>query len=84
MGGTQFVGLWGFMKNACCGDAAGIMCKALCDRVLCVTWFGCLLEQQLAYFGDVVPAVHPGVSSARIHCGVPDTAVFEIILQLEG
>jgi hypothetical protein len=24
VGGTQFVGLWGFMKNACCADAAGI------------------------------------------------------------
>jgi hypothetical protein len=24
VGGTQFVGLWGFMKNACCIRAAGI------------------------------------------------------------
>ena len=83
MGGTQFVGLWGFMKNTCCADAAGIRCKALCDRVLCVTWFGCLLEQQLASFGDVVPAVHPGVSSARIHCGVLDSVFLQVLLKLK-
>ena len=45
--------------------------------------FWCLSEQQLADLGDVVPAVHPGMSAARIHCLVLDASVLEVLLKLE-
>ena len=42
-----------------------------------------LLEEKLEYFSDVVTAVHPGMSSARIHCLVVDSSVLEVLLKLE-
>ena len=42
-----------------------------------------LLEEKLEDFGDVVTAVHPGMSSARIHCLVVDSSVLEVLLKLE-
>jgi hypothetical protein len=41
-----------------------------------------LLEEKLEDFSDVVTAVHPGMSSARIHCLVVDSSVLEVLLEL--
>ena len=48
---------------------------------LCVGYF--LLEEQLEDFCDVITAVHPCVSAARIHCLVVDSSVLEVLLKLE-
>ena len=42
-----------------------------------------LLEEKLEDFSDVVSAVHPGVSAARIHCLVVYASVLEVLLKLE-
>ena len=42
-----------------------------------------LFEEQLEDFCDVVTAVHPCVTAARVHCLVVDSSVLEVLLKLE-
>lgn len=45
--------------------------------------FPALFEQQLGHFDEVVPAVHPCVTSSRIHGGMLDVSVLKVTLKLQ-
>ena len=45
--------------------------------------FTVLFEEELGNCCDVVTAIHPSVSSARIHGLVLDSSVLEVLLELE-
>jgi len=53
------------------------------SRISDIFYVDMLFEQQLGHFDEVVPAVHPGMSAARIHCLVLDASFVELLLEGE-